>query len=202
MKSILIVVVILAVMAVCERRPQTVDSKRPIIATSPGADQKKESSPNAAKADPDLQYLDTMIFHHENLIEIALLVNTRTLKPGIRKLADNLIADQRSELDRLRQMRTKWYENSPPAINLDLPGMRSGVEALDTDKLELLKADEFDREFIRLASALERSVIELSNSQNFNGGHEDLKEFKESAKRGAETALANIGEMSPEVIKP
>src|ERR1043165_9418538 len=123
--------------ASCDRRP--VQKDMPIENTMQrGEHHELESSPGAADAPFELQFIDTLVAHDLSTVDAAQLVATRTGHAELRQLAAEMIPERQQEIARLRELRSQWYGNWSPAINLDLPGMREGME-MDFDKLDSLK---------------------------------------------------------------
>ena len=110
---------------------------------------KMTSSPGAAEAPFELQFIDTMIAHHMGAIDAAQLVATRAGHQELKELARSIIADQQREIAKMRAWRTAWFGEAAPAINMEMPGMREGMQVMDLEKLDRLKENEFDLEFIR-----------------------------------------------------
>ena len=142
-----------AIFNACERPPQ---GKEIVHNTADQAntDHSKmshtmESSPDAASAPYELQFIDTMIEHHQGAVDMAQLVETRAQHAELKTLAKNIISEQQKEIAQMREWRAKLFGETAPAVNMDLPGMRDGMKNMDVAKLDLLKANEFDLEFIR-----------------------------------------------------
>lgn len=107
-----------------------------------------ESSPGAAEAPADLQFIDTMIAHHQGAVDMAKMAETQAERPELKKLAAAIIADQEREITGMKQWRNEWFKDAKPAINMDYPGMREGMEPMDMKKLGSLRGKDFDREFL------------------------------------------------------
>jgi uncharacterized protein (DUF305 family) len=148
------VIVLGSVLMACDRRPVLKDPIDHNTMDHSTMDHSRmghsmESSPGADKAPYALQFLDTMIAHHQGAIDMALLADTRAAHPELKTLAKNIINDQRREIAQMRDWRARWFGEAAPAINMDLPGMRDGMKEMDLGKLDLLKENAFDLEFIR-----------------------------------------------------
>lgn len=107
------------------------------------------SSPGAAEAPYELQFLDTMIAHHGGAVDMAQLVATRAQHAELKQLAKNIIADQQKEIAQMREWRRSWFGDHAPAINMELRGMSDSMSAMNLDRLDELKETAFDLEFIR-----------------------------------------------------
>jgi uncharacterized protein (DUF305 family) len=108
-----------------------------------------ESSPGAADAPADLQFIDTMIAHHQRAVDMARLAESRAEREEIKKFGAAIIADQEREITQMRRWRDEWFKDAIPAVNMDYPGMREGMAGMDMNRLESLSGKAFDVEFIR-----------------------------------------------------
>jgi len=141
---------------------------------------KMESSPGAAAAQQELQFLDTMIVHHQGAIDMAQLVNTRSQRPEMKTLAQTIIAEQRNEISQMQAWRNKWFGEAKAAINMDFPGMRTGMTGMDMAKLDSLKSNEFDLEFLRQMIPHHEGSIEMAKALKSNDSYAELKDLSDS----------------------
>ncbi|MEH2282284.1 MAG: DUF305 domain-containing protein [Nostoc sp.] len=73
-----------------------------------------------ADANFDLRFLDAMIPHHQGAVEMANVAQEKSKRPEIKKLADNIIKSQNSEITQMKQWRQAWYPSAgdkPMAYN-------------------------------------------------------------------------------------
>lgn len=63
----------------------------------------------AADANYDLRFIDAMMMHHQGAVTMAKEALTKSKRPEIKQLANNIIAAQRKEIDQMKQWRTAWY---------------------------------------------------------------------------------------------
>ena len=108
-----------------------------------------KNSPDAAAADYDLQFIDTMIVHHQGAIDMAKMLPGKAEHPEIKKLGVVIIAAQEREITEMKAWREKWFAGKPPAINMELAGMNASMAGMDMKKLGLLSGNAFDLEFIK-----------------------------------------------------
>ena len=141
---------------------------------------KMESSPGAASAPYELQFIDAMILHHGGAIDAAQLVATRAQHKELIELAKAIIADQQHEVAEMKQWRADWFVDSPPAINMDLPGMRSGMKDMDLTKLDALKENEFDLEFIRQMIPHHEGAVTMAKDLLTHDVHPEVKNLADS----------------------
>ena len=62
-----------------------------------------------ADADYDLRFLDAMIPHHQGAVEMAQEVLSKSQRPEMKKLAQDIIAAQNREIEQMKQWRKAWY---------------------------------------------------------------------------------------------
>src|ERR1044071_7971328 len=165
MKTVVLCVVACLAVASCTRRPVQKDAPVNRIPIEPSTmnHSKMDSSPGATNAPYELQFLDTMIVHHVGAIDAAQLVATRAQHNELTELAKAIIADQQREVAEMKQWRAEWFGESQPAINMDLPGMRDGMKDMDLSKLDALKENDFDLEFIRQMIPHHEGAVNLAN---------------------------------------
>ena len=152
-----------------------------------------ESSPGAADAPHALQFIDTMIAHHEGAIDMAQLVKTRTNRDEMKKLAQNIIDEQRREIADMQAWRKDWFGDAKRAINMDFPGMRIGMGGMDYVKLAGLKSNEFDVEFIKQMIPHHEGAIEMAKA--LKADDEKYAELRNMAEAVIETQSAEIERM-------
>lgn len=136
---------------------------------------KMESSPGAAEAPQALQFIDTMIAHHQGAVDMALLVNTRTSRPEMKAFAQKIADEQRKEIAEMQAMRAKWFAESKPAVNMAFPGMSEGMHGMDMSKLQTLKGNEFDIEFIRQMLPHHEGAVAMAKALKSEDNYADLK---------------------------
>lgn len=173
-----------AMFAVCERPPSgEVDhSKHDHSQMSHGTmdHSKMVSSPGAAEAPQALQFIDTMIAHHQGAIDMALLVETRTQREEMKKLSRAIIDEQRREIADMQAWRQKWFGDAKPAINMDFPGMQTGMGRMDMAKLSGLKANEFDLEFLDQMIPHHEGAVEMAKALRQDDNYAELSRLAES----------------------
>jgi hypothetical protein len=75
------------------------------------------TQPTASKAaafnDADVRFLQDMIPHHQQAIEMAKLVDGRTQRPELVKLATSITASQGAEIRTMQGFLTRWNRPAP-----------------------------------------------------------------------------------------
>lgn len=62
-----------------------------------------------ADADYDLRFVDAMTPHHQGAVEMAKEALSKSKRPEVKKLAQDIIAAQNREINQLKQWRQAWY---------------------------------------------------------------------------------------------
>jgi len=150
------------------------------------------SSPGAATSPFELQFLDTMIAHHQIAIDAAQLVATRAQHDELKQLAKSIIRDQQTEIAKMRDWREAWFGEPPPAINIGLPGMSEGMAEMDLEKLDALKENAFDLEFLRQMIPHHEGAVAMAKDLQNKEARADLKTLAQNI---IETQTAEIEQM-------
>jgi uncharacterized protein (DUF305 family) len=108
-----------------------------------------------ADADYDLRFIDSMVFHHQGAVNMAEEALTKSQRSEMKKLAQDIIAAQKQEIEQLKQWRINWYPNAartPMAWNPEMGHMMAMSEDMEQSmmmSMDLGQADaDFDLRFI------------------------------------------------------
>jgi uncharacterized protein (DUF305 family) len=58
----------------------------------------------------DRAFIDAMIPHHRSAIEMAKVANQESENPRIKELAQNIVSDQKGEVEQMRRWQEQWYQ--------------------------------------------------------------------------------------------
>lgn len=136
-----------------------------------------KSSPNAASAPYDLQFIDTMIAHHQGAIDMSKPCPTNARHDEIKTLCSNIVSGQQKEIDEMREWREKWFAGAAPALNMEMAGMQDSMKGMDTKKIESLKANDFDLEFIRQMIPHHEGAVAMAKEALQKSGKEEIKKL-------------------------
>lgn len=139
-----------------------------------------KSSPNAAAADYDLQFIDTMIVHHQGAVDMAKLVPSRAEHAEMKKLGVVIIAAQEREIGEMRAWRENWFARQAPAINMELAGMNASMAGMDMKKLGALRGNAFDLEFIRQMIPHHVGAIAMAKEALTKAKKDEIKKLADS----------------------
>lgn len=150
------------------------------------------SSPNAAKAPVDLQFIDTMTMHHKMAMDMASLAGTRAAHGELKTMATKMIEDQQKETAQLKGWREQWYAGKPEAMNMKMPGMPESMKGMSMEKLAAAKGEEFDRMFIDMMSQHHAGAIKMSESAEPKLQHPEIKAFAKKLAASQKEELAQM----------
>ena len=153
---------------------------------------KMTSSPGGKDAPYDLQFIDTMIAHHEGAIKMAAPAfrNAKTLE--ITRFAEGIQRDQQKDIAQMKGWRIAWFPSAKPAINMELAGMAGSMTGMDMKKLEVLNGVEFDLEFIRQMIPHHEGAIVMANDAIKNAKSDELKTLAKAIIKAQQAEIAQM----------
>jgi uncharacterized protein (DUF305 family) len=138
------------------------------------------SAPNAAAQPYDLQFLDSMIHHHEGAVSMAEMVLRKSEREEMKSFARKIIEDQNREIAQMRSWREAWFAGKPPAMNMDLPGMKKSMMTPEHEKMmESASGTAFDIHFVDMMVPHHEGAVEMSREMLVRGERAELKSLAE-----------------------
>ncbi len=137
-----------------------------------------KSSPNAANAPYDLQFLDTMSAHHQSAVDMAKMVDGKTDNAELKKFAAGIIADQNKEIAQMKDWREKWYAGKPAAKNMEMSGMMDSMKMMmggEMKKMEDAKGKDFDLHFLDMMSPHHAGAVVMAKEALTKAEHPEIK---------------------------
>lgn len=145
----------------------------------PGHDLMK-SDPGAADAPYELQFLDSMIRHHEGAIAMAKMVLGKTQRSELKKFAQKIMDDQSKEIDYMKELREKLYAGHLSAVNMEMPGMVGGMKIMTSEhmkEMSEMEANHFDDHFLNMMTAHHQGAVTMSEEALKRSGHAEIKQL-------------------------
>lgn len=151
----------------------------------------------------DLHFIDMMIMHHEQGIEMARLAGERGQSTRVKALAARIVADQQKDSGELRGHREHWYAGRPQMDHSQMMGhmgqMMPGHGNMKMDpeqdmaKLRAAEGRAFDRLFLDTMTMHHRMAIDMSKDAQRKAEHAEIKSFarKTATKQQGEIAEIN-----------
>lgn len=159
-------------------------STAPVIAPGRPGEQARTLSPDEAvtavpSATPnaaDVQYVQNMIVHHRQAVDMALLAPSRAESDKLKTLADRIKVAQEPEI----QFMSRWLREQEQKVP-DHHAAHEGMPGMATpEQLEALKAakgKDFDRMFLQLMINHHLGAIQMSKQVLTDGSHIRIEEL-------------------------
>jgi uncharacterized protein (DUF305 family) len=148
-----------------------------LTACNQGGDEQGSAPATAAPNDADVIFTQNMIPHHQQAIEMAELVDSRTGRPELRTLADRIVASQGQEVTLMQGWLQTWGK---PAAGAGLGHQMSGMMSeADMRQLRLTKGEDFDLMFLDMMTAHHEGAIEMANTELRDGSLAEVKRLSQ-----------------------
>ncbi|GIU81668.1 MAG: hypothetical protein KatS3mg006_0732 [Pyrinomonadaceae bacterium] len=155
------------------------------------------SDPDAERAPYDLQFIDTMIHHHEGALEMAEVVLKKSTNEELRKFAEKIIEDQKKEIEQMKSWREAWYANKPRAINMEMPGMKDSMKMMTDGRMEQMEkrsGKEFDLMFLDLMIEHHEGAVTMSQEALQKAERQEIKTLAEQIIKAQQQEIKQMQE--------
>ena len=128
----------------------------------------------------DMAFIDAMVPHHREAIEMAKAAQARGLtQPDLEKIAEDVIASQQREIDQMLEWREQWFGSRKlgailPEV-LGVPESELGMEHGSAD--EVAGAADVDATFAQMMIPHHEGAIAMAEAAEERGEHEEIKEL-------------------------
>jgi uncharacterized protein (DUF305 family) len=144
----------------------------------------------------DRAFIDAMVPHHESAIEMANAAKEAGLsQPDLVKVANDILATQQDEIDRMKEWRGEWFGSSE--IDPDgaaALGLSESAMGMQHDADALRDSTDVDTDFAQMMITHHEGAIEMAELAEDNAEHDELKELAE--------AIIDAQEREIEVMRP
>ena len=133
-----------------------------------GGDTTDDDGPTNAA---DVTFAQQMILHHQQELKLTALTEERTRDDAVRRLADDISATQRAEVELLSGWLEEWGEDFPRDSDYadgKLPGM---LTAGEMDGLAQARGEVWRELFLTYLIEHHRGAIEIAADEEANGKH-------------------------------
>ena len=147
----------------------------------------------------DLHFIDMMIMHHQEGIEMAELAQTKAQNPKVKAFAAKTAADQKKDIEELQGHRNHWYAGKPI---MDHAMMQSMMQKMHPDmkmdmedtrrNLRATTGAAFDRLFLDTMIHHHMMAVDMGKDANTKAEHAEIKAF---AQKAVAKQTAEISEM-------
>jgi uncharacterized protein (DUF305 family) len=126
----------------------------------------------------DAAFIERMVPHHDDAIDMARLAVERAEHPETRQLAQDIIRTQTAENARMRRWYREWFGTEVPEIGAS--GMMGGMMAGSPDLRDLEDADPFDKAFIEAMVPHHRMGVMMAEMAIRTSARPELRELARS----------------------
>lgn len=126
-------------------------------------------------------FIQEMVPHHQDAIDMADLAIENAEHPELRELARDIKRTQTDENEQMRSWYRDWFgETLEPGDSGGMMGGRGGMGGMmggDVDLDELEDADPFDKEFIEQMIPHHQMAVMMAGMAGSASGREDFRQF-------------------------
>ena len=148
----------------------------------------------------DPHFIDMMIVHHQEAVEMADLAKTKSTNAKVKAFATKTAADQQKDIETLQAHRNHWYAGKPimdPAtveamMNNMHPGMNMNMEETRRS-LRAANGAAFDKQFLDTMIHHHVMAVDMAKEAASKAEHAELKDF---ARNAVTKQTAEITEMN------
>ncbi|GGM73613.1 DUF305 domain-containing protein [Lentzea pudingi] len=146
------------------------------------------------RGDPlDVMFLQMMLPHHQQGVEMVALAEERAQNEELRMLAAAIEQTQATEADTMRGWLTSWGEplTAPPDSHAGHGGMRES-DPKEVERLSALRGAEFDQRLLNVMIAHQDDAVQMARWESGSGANQEVKDL---AERIDKSRTAQIGMM-------
>jgi uncharacterized protein (DUF305 family) len=146
-------------------------------AAEPSGEQETVAS---AQVPFDQAFIDAMVPHHREAIEMAKAAQTRGLtQPDLEKIANDIMSSQQREIDQMLDWREQWFGSRKlgPVLAeaLGVPENELGMEHGSAD--EVAGAVDVDAKFAEMMIPHHEGAVAMAEAATKRAQHEEVKEL-------------------------
>ncbi len=153
-----------------------------------------QSSPGAANAPYDLQFIDTMTAHHQGALEMARIALTKAQHTELREMSQMIVRDQEREIAELRRLREQHYAGRPQAMNMEMPGMMNAMRGMDMNRLNTQTGNAFDLMFLDMMTAHHRGAVTMAQEALRRAEHPEIRQIAQNIVQAQEREIRQMNE--------
>jgi uncharacterized protein (DUF305 family) len=153
-----------------------------------------QSAPNAKNAPYDLQFVDTMIAHHQGAVEMAQMAANQTQNADLLRFTRQIVADQNAEIEQMKRWREQWFKNQPSALNMEMSGMADSMKGMDMSKLAAARDKNFDLMFVEMMIPHHDGAVIMAREALQKAEHQELKTLSNQIIKSQQNEIGQMQE--------
>lgn len=127
---------------------------------------------NHGMMDMDQEFIENMIPHHQDAVDMSNMALNKAEHPQIKQLARNISTSQSREIAEMRQWYKEWYGTDVP--------VNSHMMMNSTDLNRLKNAKHFDKEFIEQMVPHHQMAIMMAQMVLYHSNRPEIRGLSES----------------------
>lgn len=127
------------------------------------------SMPMDASQPFDVQFIDSMIEHHQGAVAMAQAVLQQAERAELKTMAEAIIIAQNAEIQQMQEWRTAWYPDLPPTGGM---GMSMGDMMISSDE-----SIPFDQRFLTAMISHHQGAIEMAQMAQQMAERQEIKDL-------------------------
>ena len=151
------------------------------------------------KSPADLEFIDMMMMHHQQGIEMARVALSKAHLPQLKDFAQKTIDDQQKDIGELERLRDKYYANQAKVDQMMMGGKKMTMadmrrmSEMDMSKLQAAATGtEFDNVFLDIFIKHHEMALQMSRSEISRGRRAEVKTL---ARQTIDKQTKDIAEM-------
>jgi uncharacterized protein (DUF305 family) len=145
--------------------------------------------------DADVAFVQMMIPHHQQAVEMATLADTRAKDPELKSLAAKVKSAQEPEIATMTGWLTSRGLPTAQAGGHNMPGMGSMPGMMSDEEMAELKAAsgvDFDRMFARMMIAHHNGAIQMCRDATAQGSDAEIKALAATIEKDQSAEVAEL----------
>jgi uncharacterized protein (DUF305 family) len=156
-----------------------------------------KSDAGAASQPYDLQFIDTMVHHHEGAIQMSKSFLDKTQNEELKKFAQQIINDQQKEIAQMMEWREKWFAGKPPAKNMEMPGMMDSMKMMSGDHMKMMETmsgKDSDTHFLDMMIPHHDGALTMSKDALQKAEHAEIKTLANNIIKAQEAEIKKMND--------
>ena len=155
-----------------------------LLTACSGSNEDSATSGTPSGANFDRAFIDAMVPHHESAIEMAKAAKAAGLsQPDLVKVANDILATQRDEIDKMKSWRGEWFGSSVidpnGAAALGLSESEMGMD-IGHDVGMLENSTQIDTDFAQAMITHHQGAILMAKLADDRAEHDQLKDLAQA----------------------
>ena len=154
----------------------TATDPAPVVSTKAAAEIQAGDTFN----DTDVMFLQMLVYHQKQGLEMTAAAATRAQRPELKVLAQAVRATEKDELTMMQSWLTQWQKPVDVDTNKSLHADHGGLPATGPAEIKALttvSSKAFDTAFLNLFLAHQHNAIEMAHLETTNGANRTVKDF-------------------------